>query len=521
VHVVAGVWLGLAEDPRDLGSADWADALGEPTPVLLLNVTVEGTLFLALHAVRLTAIRLGHCCLRSSANRGHDPRWHCRTTAAPDRRHAPTKRGRCPRKTVQNRTNGPVPPTLRSALVDADRLRADLDALLRFASIGGTPAEAAVQTWVAERFAADGLDVEVRTEAIRATDPQFPGMEVPRESITTVLGRRVGSQPGPTIVLCGHTDVVPPGVGWTHPPFEPTWQEGPRGARVFARGACDMKAGLVAAWAAVRELRDVDLRGEIVLLPVSAEEDGGAGTFHALRSGVHADMCIIPEPTDLALVPANAGALTFRLTVPGAAVHASRRTEGMSAVDKFWPIVEALRALEAKRNTDVDSLMERWSLAYPLSIGHVQAGNWASSVPDVLIAEGRYGVALGESVDAAKTEFETCIAHACLGDPWLRDHPVQVDWWGGQFAPGNTPIDDPLISALGAAHRNVLGDDADIYGAPYGSDLRLWRNLAGVPTVQYGPGDSAVAHGPDEYVDFVDVITCAHVLTEFLRRACT
>jgi acetylornithine deacetylase len=404
--------------------------------------------------------------------------------------------------------------------MDADRLRADLDGLLQFASIGGTPAESEVQTWLAERFAADGLDVEVRTEAVRTTDSQFPGMEVPRESITTVIGRRVGSRPGPTVLLCGHTDVVPPGVGWTHPPFEPTWLDGPRGARVVARGACDMKAGLAAAWAAVRELQDVDLCGEIVLLPVSAEEDGGAGSFHAIRSGVQADMSIIPEPTDLALVPANAGALTFRLTVPGAAVHASRRTEGVSAIDNFWPIVQALHALETKRNTDVDPLMKRWSVAYPLSIGQLHAGNWASSVPDLLIAEGRYGVALGESVDDAKAELHECVVQACADDPWLRDHPVQVDWWGGQFAPGKTPIDHPLIRALGDAHQTVIGDRADVYGAPYGSDLRLWHNLAGVPTVQYGPGDSAVAHGPDEYVDFSDVVNCAHVLREFLLRTC-
>jgi len=411
--------------------------------------------------------------------------------------------------------------SLRFEAVDRNRLRADLDALLRFPSVGGEPGEKAIQIWLAEQFEHDGLDVEVRTEDVRAADPGFPGMEVSRESMTTVLGRCTGTQPGPTIVLCGHTDVVPPGVGWTHPPFEPTWQDGPRGPRVVARGACDMKAGLAAAWAAVRELRTTELRGEIVLLPVSAEEDGGAGTFHAIQSGVQANMCIIPEPTNLALIPANAGALTFRLTVPGTAVHASRRTAGVSAIDKFLPLLHALQELESQRNANVDPLMERWSIAYPLSIGQLHAGNWSSSVPDLLIAEGRYGVALGESVDDAKAEFEDCITHACASDAWLRDHPAHVEWWGGQFAPGSTPLSDPLMSALGAAHRDVSGSDPEIYGAPYGSDLRLWRNIAGVPTVQYGPGDSAVAHSPDEYVDFDDVVQCAHVLIEFLKRTCT
>jgi acetylornithine deacetylase len=35
-------------------------------------------------------------------------------------------------------------------------------------------------------------------------------------------------------------------------------------------------------------------------------------------------------------VTASAGALTFRLTVPGRSVHASMRLEGVDAVDKYF-----------------------------------------------------------------------------------------------------------------------------------------------------------------------------------------
>ena len=58
------------------------------------------------------------------------------------------------------------------------------------------------------------------------------------------------------------------------------------------------------------------------------------------------------------VVPANGGALTFRLTVHGLATHASRRTEGVSAIEKFLPIMAALAALEQRRNRVVDPLME-------------------------------------------------------------------------------------------------------------------------------------------------------------------
>ncbi len=154
-----------------------------------------------------------------------------------------------------------------------------------------------------------------------------------------------------------------------------------------------MKAGLLAAHVAVQAVRrsGVALRGDVLLASVQGEEDGGLGTFATLQRGWRADACVIPEPTDLDIIPANSGALTFRLRVHGKATHAARRTEGVSAIEAFWPVWNALRDLERRRHDVVDPVMARWPLAHPLSIGTVHAGDWASSVPDLLVAEGRLG----------------------------------------------------------------------------------------------------------------------------------
>ncbi len=117
---------------------------------------------------------------------------------------------------------------------------------------------------------------------------------------------------------------------------------------------------------------------------------------NSYRDGIRPDSCIVPEPTNLDLVPANGGALTFRLHVPGAAVHASRRAEGVSAIEKFIPTARGPCRTRNSTEHRVDPLMDRWPIAYPLSIGTVHAGDWASTVPDLLIAAGRLGVALDE-----------------------------------------------------------------------------------------------------------------------------
>jgi acetylornithine deacetylase len=165
-----------------------------------------------------------------------------------------------------------------------------------------------------------------------------------------------------------------------------------------------MKAGTAAITYAARALLSsgIRLRGDVVLAAVSGEEDGGLGTYAMLKHGVTADACILPEPTSLDLVPANGGALTFRLRIHGRATHASRRTEGVSAVEKLLPVLEELRRLESRRNENVDPLMRRWPIAYPLSIGTIHSGDWASTVPDLLVAEGRLGVALGETPAQAR-----------------------------------------------------------------------------------------------------------------------
>ena len=404
----------------------------------------------------------------------------------------------------------------------ADPLLDELATLIGIPSVSGTDAENEAQAHVARRFADAGLDVDHWPVDLPAltTHPDFPGMEVERTEAWGLVGRLPGVGQGPTLMLNGHVDVVPVGDpdAWTTPPFLPDVRDG----RLHGRGSCDMKAGLIASLWAVRALRVAGVRlcGDVVLASVQGEEDGGLGTFATLHRGWRADACVIPEPTGLDVVPANSGALTFRLRIRGRAAHAARRTEGVSAIERFWPVWQALAELERRRHASVDPLVARWPLAHPLSIGRIRAGDWASSVPDLLVAEGRLGVAIGEPTDDARADLEDAVAAACDRDPWLREHPVEVEWWGGQFASGRIPPGSDLVDRVRAAHCAAGGLPQDVYGAPYGSDLRLLTGLAGIPTLQYGPGEARLAHGPDESVPLDEVATAARTLALVALDVC-
>jgi acetylornithine deacetylase len=284
-----------------------------------------------------------------------------------------------------------------------------------------------------------------------------------------------------------------------------------------------MKGGLCCALFAAKAVHDtgVPLKGRLAIESVIGEEDGGVGTLAAVLRGYHADGAVVVEPTELTVASAQAGCLNFRVTVPGLAAHGSMRDEGVSAIEKFFPIYQALMDLERQRNQETkDPLYAAYDTPYAICIGTVQGGNWASTVAESLTFTGRYGVAVGEDIATARRSFETTLARAARADPWLREHPPQLEWWGGQFEPASIRSDHPLVETVSAAYGDVEDERAHVVGVPYGADMRLLVNEGKTPTVLFGPGDVRKAHQPDEYVPVSDLISVARTLALVALRFC-
>ena len=407
------------------------------------------------------------------------------------------------------------------AAVDADRARATLAALVRIPSVTGS--EEAIQGELADRLVGLGAAVERLNPdpvAFEQDDRDWPGAEMPRTSLPIVVGR-YGRAGGRRILLVGHVDVVPPGERstWSHDP----WAAEIVGDRLCGRGACDMKGGVTSILEALAALRAGgaldDLEGELVVAFVPSEEDGGQGMLAAIRAGVTGDAAIITEPTSLDVVVAHAGALTFRLTVPGRAAHASVRRLGVSAFDKLVYLARALEADERRRNAaETDPLMTALGLPYPTIIGIVRGGDWASTVMDRVVADGRYGVKLGQSWRDAETDLRDAIEEACDGDEFLREHRPTIELVGGKFSSARVPSDHPLPIGLAAAVESVTGRRPALLGKPYGADMRLLVNEGATPTVIFGPGDVSAAHSADEFVPLGEVVDCARVLAAWVLR---
>jgi acetylornithine deacetylase len=393
-------------------------------------------------------------------------------------------------------------------LVDAAAIARDAGRLVRVPSITGDERAAANEVVaIAREHGLDAELVEFDLGAMRAA-AGYPGEEAPRTDLVGAIVTLPGADPAaPRLCVNGHVDVVRAG---TEPWQRDPWSGEIAGGAVHGRGAADMKGGVAAALHALAALRaaGTSLTGDVVLQAVPSEEDGGLGTFAALQRDNRFAACLIPEPTELAIVCAHAGALTFTGIVRGRTAHAALRLEGVSAIDRYLPVHVALHAHERAVNARPrHPLLAGHALPYPLLVGQLQAGRWSSQVPEELRFEGRLGVPVGESLDEARTGLERAIEQATddLGPP------VEIAWTGGQFAPGETAVDDRWVRLVRGAAAAELGTPPALVGVGYGADMRQFCQR-GIPCVLFGPRGLRLAHAVDERVAIPDLAALARII---------
>lgn len=406
--------------------------------------------------------------------------------------------------------------------IDIDGLIAYLCDLVSVPSLDGTPEENAAQEHVAAQLARCGMEVDMWAIDMPALQAHpAASWEVERPRALGVVGSMGEGRGGRSLILNGHVDVVPAGdlANWRYDPWRGTVADG----RVYGRGALDMKGGLCCAIFAAKAIRDAGVRlgGRLLIQSVIGEEDGGTGTLAAILRGHTATAAVVVEPTELAVAPAQAGAHNFRLTVPGRSAHGCVREEGVSAIERYYPLQQAILELERARNARVsDPLFARYKLPNAICIGTVRAGTWASSVAESLVAEGRYGIAIGEDPMAARAELERAVAAAAQADPWLRENPPTLEWWGGTFDPAATPADHPIVATVTESFASANGRAPALEGMTYGADMRLLVNVGQIPTVLFGPGDVRLAHRPDEHVPVADLVAVTRTLALTALRFC-
>ena len=288
---------------------------------------------------------------------------------------------------------------------------------------------------------------------------------------------------------------------------------------MYGRGTADMKGGLMASVMAVQLLKDAgaELPGDVLITSVCDEEGGGNGSMQAIMSGERADGVVVGEPTSDEMILAHMGFIFFRVEFEGKSCHSGGKRNGVSAIDKAIKVINALNEKE-----------HEWLLTYKhpllpapnLNVGVIRGGNAGSTVAgDCMFETCVHYLPRLMSHDQVVCEFMDVIHRVTKSDPWLEAHPPKVTIYqaGGGFEMEEA---DPFVESFKRAYRAARGKDVKVVGSPAGCDSRLWKNIAGCPTIQFGPGNLSECHGIDEWISIESYLQSILIYAELILDFC-
>lgn len=333
-------------------------------------------------------------------------------------------------------------------------------------------------------------------------EPVAPG----RPNVHAVLD---GGRPGPTLLFCGHTDVVTEGSGWSVDPFGAQIRDG----RLYGRGSADMKGGLAAMLFAAREVQNASFAGRIVVAALADEEGMMRGSKHfAARYGDGIDGAIVCEPEAEEICLTAKGALRLRIDAHGAMAHGAMPDHGRNPLPVLGAVLVGLARLQERMHAEVgvDEHLGRPFLTPtvlragdPDQLNVIGADAWLGL--DIRTVPGQDHGRIVEDVAALAAEAGAA-AGVRTAVSVIDDRPAMV-----------TPPESAVVAAVLAAHREVTGTEGVIGGVPGATDgTILWRD-AGIPVVVYGPGGKWIAHQVDEFVEIDDIVRKAEVYVRAAR----
>jgi acetylornithine deacetylase/succinyl-diaminopimelate desuccinylase-like protein len=287
------------------------------------------------------------------------------------------------------------------------------------------------------------------------------------------------------------------------------------GGAVWGRGAVDQKGGLAAAMAALGALAQAGpLRKGVVLAAVIDEESEHRGSYALVEDGVKAEAAVVTEPSDLRLIVGHKGTVPARITLQGRQAHGSTPWLGINAVEHAARVVDALGRLRP-RAVDVPGV---GTVSGTVNVGLIQGGTAYNNVPDRCDVWIDRRTVPGETQASVLVEIQGVLDGLAGSVPGFRGN-VEIDrpdWkWPLIRQRGLNPSaslgDGPLTRALHEAHRRVTGSPPErAYNNGY-LDMDFLVNDLGIPSVNYGPGEEALCHTPDERLDVAQLVTAARV----------
>jgi succinyl-diaminopimelate desuccinylase len=344
--------------------------------------------------------------------------------------------------------------------------------------------------------------VAATLEAIGFTVHRIISGDAPDGPIHNLFATRGNG--GPHFAFAGHTDVVPPGEGWSTDPFEPTI----RGNLLHGRGAVDMKGAIAAFIAAAGEVPDHP--GTLSFI-ITGDEEGPAthGTPALIEwmeaRGIRPDLCLVGEPTSIARLGdtvkiGRRGSVNMWIDVQGMQGHVAYP----HLADN--PVTRLVRALDAVAAMKLDDGSE-WFQPSNLEITDLAVGNPAHNVIPAK-ASARLNIRFNDLHNGTSLSDQVrklLLAHA-------PDATLTVKISGESFLTPPGPLSDLVVAAI----REETGVETELSTSGGTSDARFLRRLC--PVVEFGL-PNATMHKLDEAVAIPDLHALQRTYARIIRSA--
>ena len=325
-----------------------------------------------------------------------------------------------------------------------------------------------------------------------------------------------GPEPGPVLMLCGHSDTKPVGDAsqWRTDPMQPVFKDG----KLYGLGSTDMKgavAAMIYATAALQQ-RETVLAGD-VLLVINADEERSmkfGSEFLATDYGIQADVALLGEPSGIDgpefefLHLLSRGLCCFKVRVLGTQMHSSL-TDRLPSVNANVKLAEVLTRMN--RELQLTFISHTLCAAPTINLAvKIEGGVGYGVCPGVAEFQADIRTLPGMTRHQLQRDVVKCLNSLRGDDPELRIElefeQTPLDWMPAT----EVPADHPFVEALLTAAEHVLGWRPKLSAFPGGTDAAKFQGLAGIPTIpSFGPGWLRLAHGPNECVGVEAIVQAA------------
>ncbi len=335
--------------------------------------------------------------------------------------------------------------------------------------------------------------------------PELEVRDYGMESITNLIIRRPYAAGGPIIALNAHGDVVPPGEGWTYPPYGGVIDNGYIYGRAAAVSKCDFATYIFAVRAL--EALGVKLKGGVELHFTYDEEFGGLlGPGFLLREKLTKPDYVIAAGFSYNIVTAHNACLQLEITVHGKSGHGAMPETGHDALQAAAKILNAIygQLPELKKiKSKVPGIDSPTML-----VGRIDGGTNTNVVPGKVVMKMDRRMIPEEDPVAVEAQVRKLIEDAVQGEPGIR---IDIKRLLLSHALRPLPAGAQLVAKLQKNAKDVLGEDIPAVGTPLYADARLYGEH-GIPAVLYGAGPRSVPESNAKKAD-------EKLLLEDLRKA--